>query len=167
MIRIWIPFIGAVALAATHHAAEPGAQAISRDYPVNPVPLSHAPPNCPFKQSPEFTGVAIVEQHNWYGNSDTWYLSWASDGKLYSGWTDGDIGGMASYSGHGEHSTTAASKIISDDPMNLTVQNLSLYTSSARPYVGRYQLQANVPDSRYGMCWQEIKFLRPGEQANE
>ena len=40
MTRYLIRFLGAVAIAATLHAAEPGTPAISRDYPVSPVPLS-------------------------------------------------------------------------------------------------------------------------------
>ncbi len=30
-----------------------------------------------------------------------------------------------------------------------------------------FGLKANLPGSRYGMLWQEIKFLRPGETVNE
>jgi len=107
----------------------------------NPIPA-----NCPFERSKGFGRLVIMKRHKWYGNSDTWYPSWASDGHLYSGWTDSDIGGWKSYSGHGEEATTVSAKIIGDDPMNLRVKNLNKYAASARPYVGRYPCAYLVHD---------------------
>jgi len=45
--------------------------------------------DCPFAQSETLTGLAFTGRYSDYHCGDTWYPSWASDGNLYSPWTDG------------------------------------------------------------------------------
>jgi hypothetical protein len=104
------------------------------------------PADCPFERSREFDRVAILPRHKWYGNSDTWYPSWAADDFLYSGWTDGDFNGWHSYSGHGEHSVTAVARIQGSHPLDLKIENLSKIQGPACPYVGRYPSAYLVKD---------------------
>ena len=44
--------------------------------------------------SNNFPGVVFTGRYANYTKGDTWYPSWASDGNLYSPWTDGTIGDM-------------------------------------------------------------------------
>jgi hypothetical protein len=99
---------------------------------------SELPEDCPFEPSTEFDRVVIMPEHRHLAGGDTWYPSWASDGHLYSGWTDGGVAGMSSDSARGADAVTAAARLIGDDPMQLQVENLSLHKSSALPYSGRY-----------------------------
>jgi len=50
---------------------------------------SEPPQDCPFEQSKELVGILFTGVHSDYEVADTWYPSWASDGNLYSPWTDG------------------------------------------------------------------------------
>ncbi len=99
--------------------------------------ISQPPGDCPFKQSSHFKGLAFSDLHAEYENADTWYPSWASDGNLYSPWTDGTVEGIKSYSG-GKEATTGFAKIIGDDPMHLTITDVGTYPSDPSPYGGRY-----------------------------
>lgn len=53
------------------------------------------PRGCPFELSEELTGIYFTGVHSDYYVGDTWYPSWASDDKMYSGWTDGRTDGVA------------------------------------------------------------------------
>ncbi len=99
--------------------------------------LSSVPDGCPFVQSSQFTGITFTGQHKEYTNADTWYPSWASDGNLYSPWTDGHIGTEGCNSG-GANARTGQAKIMGADPMNLTVVSLGTRAGSPAPYGGRY-----------------------------
>jgi len=46
------------------------------------------PHDCPFPQSTHLPDLAFTGRYANYTNADTWYPSWASDGALYSPWTD-------------------------------------------------------------------------------
>ncbi len=50
---------------------------------------SEPPPGCPFPASETIKAVSFTGRHAEYTGADTWYPSWASDGVLYSPWTDG------------------------------------------------------------------------------
>ncbi len=50
---------------------------------------SQPPADCPFEPSKDIVGIAFTGVHSDYHVADTWYPSWASDGNLYSPWTDG------------------------------------------------------------------------------
>ena len=99
------------------------------------------PENCPFDQSDDFSGIEYGPGFKNYLNeritSDTWYPSWASDGNLYSPWTDGKVRDLQSNSA-GAEATTGIATIIGDDPMNLTIADEAIYKSDPSSYQGRY-----------------------------
>ena len=70
-------------------------------------------------------------------HADTWYPSHAANDYLYSSWTDGTVNNITSGSG-GDKATTGIATIIGNDPFNLTVTNVAVYSESAAPYQGRY-----------------------------
>jgi len=108
------------------------------------------PSDCPFPQSEALSGLAFTGRQASYTNADTWYPSWASDGALYSPWTDGCFGewhplidcsskaGDPTNAGRDGRSGTGHAKITGDDPMALTVENLGVDYASPFPYGGRY-----------------------------
>ena len=103
-----------------------------------PTFQTSAPPkDCPFPQSKLFTGIMFTGRYRNYTSADTWYPSWASDGHLYSPWTDGRVGKVSSSSGP-KRWTTGHAKIEGDDPLNLKVTSLGLHKAPATPYGGRY-----------------------------
>lgn len=100
---------------------------------------STRPADCPFENSKEMTGIAFTGRHGEYTGADTWYPTWAEDGNMYSGYTDGDVEGLKAQSWiGGEEGTTGMAKIIGDDPLNLTVKTLGLHFDNPSPYGGRY-----------------------------
>ena len=103
-----------------------------------PTFQASAPPkDCPFPQSKLFAGIVFTGRYKNYTTADTWYPSWASDGNLYSPWTDGRVGKVGSSSGP-KRWTTGHAKIEGDDPLNLKVTSLGLHKAPATPYGGRY-----------------------------
>ncbi len=106
---------------------------------------SKPPKDCPFEPSKQFSGVAFTGPHRVYTTADTWYPSWASDGALYSPFTDGRVGKMGSHSGP-KNWTTGHAKITGDDPLQLEVTALGLHKASAEPYGGRYPCGSLVHD---------------------
>ena len=113
---------------------------------------SESPASCPFPASKDLPGIEFLGYHSDYRFADTWYPSWASDGNLYSPWTDGSV--------HGEFSssdaifpdtnsfggfkvitgkaTTGQAVLTGDDPQKLVVKSLGIYQSDPAPYGGRY-----------------------------
>jgi hypothetical protein len=98
---------------------------------------SEPPADCPFKPSQTLKGLRFTGRHAEYTNADTWYPSWASDGNMYSPWTDGNVNGLNSGSG-GKSATTGHAKIVGDDPRKLQVVEQGVYKSAPSPYEGRY-----------------------------
>jgi hypothetical protein len=98
---------------------------------------SVTPTDCPFKASGSLTGIEFTGRHAEYTQADTWYPSWASDGNLYSPWTDGSVNGLSSWS-NGRNSTTGYATILGDDPLKLTVLDQAVYKSAPAPYASRY-----------------------------
>jgi hypothetical protein len=113
---------------------------------------SEPPADCPFEPSSEITGIEFLGIHSDYRLADTWYPSWATDGNLYSPWTDGDVHGEGSSSdaiatdakGFGGFrlvagkATTGQAVMIGDDPLRLTVKSLGKVQADPHPYGGRY-----------------------------
>ena len=95
------------------------------------------PADCPFEKSKNLAGIAFTGRHREYEDADTWYPSWASDGNLYSPFTDGRVGTVSPGSG-GPKATTGQAKILGDDPLNLQVIPLGVHAASPEPYGGRY-----------------------------
>jgi hypothetical protein len=112
--------------------------------PYSPKPwvpkiwVSQTPPNCPFQPSKEITAIAFTRKYVSYTDADTWYPSWASDGNMYSSWTDGEINLESCQSSGGARGRTGNAKIEGDDPMNLKITSLGTENASALPYGGRY-----------------------------
>ena len=97
------------------------------------------PDDCPFERSQTVTGIFFTGRHSDYRCGDTFYPSWASDGNLYSPWTDGKTDGIGCSSGRGEKAHTGHAVMIGDDPLKLIIKNTSPpKKASAKPYNGRY-----------------------------
>jgi hypothetical protein len=98
---------------------------------------SEPPGDIPFRQSKELVGILFTGLHSDYRVADTWYPSWASDGNLYSPWTDGQTDGMRSSSG-GRNATTGQAVMIGEDPLNLKIKAIGTTKGDPHPYQGRY-----------------------------
>jgi hypothetical protein len=103
------------------------------------------PADCPFEASEQLTGIELSGRYRVYTTADTWYPVWASDGHLYSPWTDGRVNQMRSHSGPKDW-TTGHAKITGDNPLDLTVIALGLHKASAVPYGGRYPCGSLILD---------------------
>jgi hypothetical protein len=99
---------------------------------------SSAPEDCPFQKSDQLKGIKFTGRYKYYPWADTWYPSWASDGNLYSPWTDGGLNGFKCESFAGDEAQTASAVIMGDSPFSLMRYPTSIHTSSSEPYVGRY-----------------------------
>ncbi len=114
-------------------------QKIKADYPEGFVWEFPVPEDCPFQKSTELTGVYFTGRHSDYNCGDTFYPSWASDGNLYSPWTDGTTDGVECNSWSGKDARTGHAVMIGGDPLRLIIRNTSPpKTGSALPYEGRY-----------------------------
>jgi len=106
---------------------------------------STPPDGCPFPQSTDVTGIAFTGRNAAYTAADTWYPSWASDGNLYSPFTDGEVGPWP-VSSNGVLAATGQAKIEGDDPLNLEVVGLGATFGPPAPYGGRYPCGSLVKD---------------------
>ena len=105
---------------------------------TNPLLWPSSPPaDCPFEPSTDIAGILFTGRRNEYTNADTWYPTWASDGAMYSPWTDGRVGNEGCDS-IGEDARTGNGKIVGDDPLRLEVTSLGTEPASPLPYGGRY-----------------------------
>jgi len=135
--------VGVAIAALTIVAVCIGAEQRSRDAPskspIGPdgVWPSEPPADCPFRPSETLKGLQFTGRHAEYTGADTWYPSWASDGNLYSPWTDGNVNGLQS-SSEGKGATTGYAKVVGDDPLQLQVLQQGVYKSDPSPYAGRY-----------------------------
>ena len=118
--------------------AQPSGKADAPEPPTSFVWPSKVPDGCPFPESRSITKIVFTGRHKEYTGADTFYPSWASDGNLYSPWTDGSIGKESCSSGGGAKARTGQAKILGDDPLNLEVVSLGTFPGSALPYGGRY-----------------------------
>jgi hypothetical protein len=128
--------------------------------------------DCPFPASKDITEFVFTGRYACYTSADTWYPSWASDGHLYSPWTDGRIHGRydhgtqpESHSSGGARARTGQARIEGNDPLDLTVIGLGTRNASALPYGGRYPCGSLVHEgiwyygtyalnsAEYGLNW--------------
>ncbi len=112
---------------------------------------SEPPAGNPFPTSSQLTGVCFTGRRNHLDAGDTWYPSWASNGNLYSPWTDGGIGDVSSLSFSeaglsltrsklppGLKATTGNATLIGDDAMHLKIIDPGVHLDDPAPYQGRY-----------------------------
>jgi len=139
-----VALIALLPLAAS--ATEPTQQKLVPAPAARPTAWSsRAPKDCPFPPSELFGGIVLTGRYKTYTSADTWYPSWASDGHLYSPWTDGRVDKMSSSSGP-KRWTTGHARIEGDDPLALKVIPLGLHRAEAAPYGGRYPCGSLVRD---------------------
>jgi hypothetical protein len=128
----------------------------NREINFDPFTWPSMPPaDCPFEDSNEITGLRFNGRCNEFLTpgkppADTWYFSWASDDRLYSGFTDGAVTRLG---GGVDHSvswrlpfTTGQAVAEGDDPINLKIYSLGLTPSLPEPYGGRYPCGSLVLD---------------------
>ena len=136
-IQILVAFIimGSAAMlwnfGARHACAAQVQQSAPKVWPSKP------PAGCPFQKSTDITGLAFTGRHVRYANADTWYPSWAANGRMYSPWTDGKVGSVSSNS-IGKKATTGFATILGDDPLHLEIIDAGTYPGDPTPYEGRY-----------------------------
>lgn len=102
---------------------------------------SEVPADCPFEPSKTLTVYRVTGRHSDYRVGDTFYPFWASDGNLYSPWTDGVTNGVSCSSGGGLSTgyRTGHAVLKGDDPLKLIIKNTSPPKRAlAAPYRGRY-----------------------------
>ena len=110
---------------------------------------SEPPAECPFPQSESLSRIIFTGQSSDYYVADTWYPSWADDGNLYSGYTDGMVDSIFSCSDAAALSTIPATKnyptastgngvLIGNDPLHLQIRSLGVQFANPAPYGGRY-----------------------------
>ncbi|MCK7540112.1 MAG: hypothetical protein MZV63_59000 [Marinilabiliales bacterium] len=106
--------------------------------------------------------VAFTRNTIAYTDADTWYPSWAPDGNMYSGWTDGEIGEESVHS-NGKNARTGNARIEGDDPLRLTVTSLGSEAASPDPYGGRYPSANLVHDGiwYYGTYAVDFDMSKP------
>lgn len=107
------------------------------------------PADCPFPRSETLAGVFFTGRHSDYHCGDTIYPAWASDGNLYTPWTDGVTDGIKCSSGGGLEKGfhTGHAVLIGDDPLTLVIKNTSPPKRAlAAPYRGRYPCGSLVHD---------------------
>jgi hypothetical protein len=109
---------------------------------------SEPPADCPFQKSKVIAGIAFTPRHAEYGHADSWYPSWASNGDLYSPFTDGSVDDVKSMS-NGPKATTGLAEIIGNDPMRLKVRSIGTVAASPEPYGIRYPCATLV----YNRIW--------------
>ena len=110
---------------------------------------SDVPKDCPFEQSETLTGIFFTGRHSDYHCGDTFYPCWASDGNMYSPWTDGVTDGVRCTSGGSlaRGFRTGHAVMRGDDPVSLTIRNTSAPKRGlAAPYRGRYPCGSLVHD---------------------
>jgi hypothetical protein len=128
-------------LAALMMSCSPRVEESTVAYAPQPWPArvwaSEVPPDCPFERSKDIVAAAFTRNTIAYTDADTWYPSWAPDGNMYSGWTDGEIGEESVHS-NGKNARTGNARIEGADPLSLTVTSLGSEAASPAPYGGRY-----------------------------
>jgi len=149
MKRHLVPWLAAALLLSCQAAARQGERLVDApgESPRGAAKAwpSQPPAGCPFKPSETLTGIVFTGRKAAYTGADTWYPSWASDGSMYSPWTDGNVNGLNSNSA-GKDATTGQARIVGDDPLALKVVDQSVFKSSPLPYAGRYPCGSLVHD---------------------
>jgi hypothetical protein len=137
----------------TSRAAAVGAgyvfQYVDSYTPAPWVVWPHVPhAGCPFPRSTDLLDIELEWGRNAVPpniGADTWYPSWAADGRLYSSFTDGTVAGINSHSYSGHTATTgyAIFDVHEDvhgrpDPFNMTMSGVATFPEPSDPYESRY-----------------------------
>lgn len=126
----------------------------SERYPPIDWP-SRPPVDCPFEPSEDIVGVTFTGRHREYARADCWFPSWASDGNMYSPFSDGTVEivlpdgsreQLWTLGQEGEDANCGCGKIVGDDPLNLTVIGLGVLPTPTGPYNARYPSGSLVHD---------------------
>lgn len=164
-------FIMVVLIAVAVSAAS--AQSTSADANDGFQWKSDVPKDCPFEQSELLTGIFFTGRHSDYHCGDTFYPAWASDGNMYSPWTDGVTDGVQCGSAGGKEKgfRTGHAVMIGNDPLTLVIKNTSPPKKAlAEPYRGRYPCGSLVYDGiwYYGTycLGPSAKFMHGGFEWN-
>ncbi|CAF1392113.1 unnamed protein product [Rotaria sordida] len=116
------------------------------------------PDNFPLPLSSELsTYLYTPDCTSHYESVDTWFLSWAADDLLYSGFTDGTVDHTSNSSGAANpdlDTTTGHTIIIGSNLLNLTIISLDVCTSNTGQYTGRYP-SANL---HYNGVWYQSTY---------
>lgn len=110
---------------------------------------SQVPADCPFEPSSSLSRVFFTGRYGDYHVADTIYPTWASDGHLYTPWTDGVTDGVRCSSGGNlaDGFKTGQAVMKGDDPLTLEIRNISPPKRGwAAPYRGRYPCGSLVHD---------------------
>jgi len=124
---------------------------------------SQPPASCPFPPSEDVAGMTFTGRHREYTMADCWNPSWASDGNLYSCYSDGAVenvlpdGSVELVHAIGNKVANVAQlkrddadngvgKIVGDDPLDLTVTALPPVKTPVGPYHSRYPSGSLVHD---------------------
>lgn len=111
---------------------------------------SNPPADIPFKESERWKNIRFTGKSRHYPVADTWYPCWASDGNLYSPFTDGITDGrfakseIVSHRDENGHllvdytTTTCQALLEGDNPLDLKITATELQYADAFPYAGRY-----------------------------
>ena len=78
----------------------------------------------PFEPSSSIKGLTFTGRYHVYTEADTWYPSWASDGRMFSPFTDGTVNGrdVMSFNREGKAPAQIGHAVIhGDGPHALTV----------------------------------------------
>lgn len=90
--------------------------AISETYNWTSWGNNHLPKDCPLPLSKDYGGISFTGRYASYTKADTWYPIYASDGMMYSCYTDGSVNGE----GTGSPNPRCA-QIEGTDPLNLKI----------------------------------------------
>ena len=117
---------------------------------------STPPADSPFPLSKDLLGFEFAYGANSIPpgiRADTFFPSWAADGALYSGYTDGTVQGVGS--GSAGNGTTGMAVLHGEDPYNLTAAvPRAAWPASSAPYKGRYPC-ANL---HYNGTWAQATY---------
>ena len=134
-----ILLLGLLASALTLHAQhDQSLQQLSETYNWTAWGNSRLPRKCPLTLSRRYGGISFTGRYATYTNADTWYFISATDGTLYSCWTDGAVNGQ----GTGSPNPWSA-RITGSDPLRLGVSTVGKRISHhgnelLPPNFGRY-----------------------------
>lgn len=114
--RVFILSLSLLSVNVVMSQVESGPLAISREYNPTSWGANYLPKDSGLKLSKEFGGISFTGRYASYTNADTWYLTYGSDGAMYSSYTDGSVNGQTGWSPN-----PRCAKVVGYDPLDLRV----------------------------------------------